>query len=122
MVSNLHKCARDLKSDKPGRGYRAGNETARHGFEPQHDYHKLEKHEFVRAVADTLKAATDASRYSRLALVTPSRSLGELRNELSDSVKKLVWREIPKDLVKLNDHDLWLRLEPELSEEIGSPT
>jgi protein required for attachment to host cells len=120
MESALHGHARDLKSDKPGRSYRAGNEAARHGIEPSHDYHKLEKHEFVRAVAAVLKSAHDANKYSRLAIVTPSRSLGELRSELADTVKNVVWREISKDLVKLSDHDLWLRLEPELQEELGS--
>jgi protein required for attachment to host cells len=120
MESNLHGHAQDLKSDKPGRGFRAGNATARHSMEPPHDYHKLEKHDFVRAVAAHLKAAQNANKFVRLAVVAPDRSLGELRGELADTLKKALWREVPKDLVKLNDQDLWARLEPELHEELSS--
>jgi len=120
MESGLHTHARDLKSDKPGRGFRAAGSTARHGMEPPHDYHKLEKHDFVHAVAARLKSAQDANKFARLAVVAPDRSLGELRSEMADTLKKVLWREVAKDLVKLNDHNLWIRLEPELREELGS--
>lgn len=120
MESGLHRHAQDLKSDEPGRGFPAAGSAARHGMEPPHDYHKLEKHEFVRAIAAHLKSAQDANKFARLAVVAPARSLGELRGEMADTLTKVVWREIPKDFVKLNDHDLWARLEPELREELGS--
>lgn len=120
MEASLHAHAQDVASDKPGRGFRAGNDAARHGMEPPHDYHKLEKHDFVHAVAAHLKAAQDANKFDRLAVVAPARSLGELRGEMAATLTKAVWREVPKDLVKLNDHDLWARLEPELHEELGS--
>ena len=120
MESDLHRHSQDLKSDKPGRGFRAGNSTARHAMEPPHDYHKLEKHDFVRAVAAALKTAHDGHKFERLALVAPDRSLGELRGALDDSVRKTVWREVPKDFVKFSDQELWARLEPALQETVGS--
>jgi protein required for attachment to host cells len=116
MVSHLHRHSRDLKSDEPGRGFRSAGSTARHGMEPPHDYHKLEKHDFVRAVAGALGRAHNAHKFERLVLVAPERSIGELRGELDEPVKKSVWREIGKDLVKLNDQELWARIGPELQE------
>ena len=120
LESDLHRHSQDVVSDKPGRGFRAGNSSARHGMEPPHDYHKLEKHDFVHVVAARLKSAFDEHKFERLVVVAPVRSLGEMREALDDTVKKCVWREVGKDLVKLSDHDLWARLEPELREEIGS--
>lgn len=118
MESHLHHHSRDLKSDQPGRGFESGDSATRHAMEPRHDYHKLEKHDFVRAVAGALKSAHDAQKFERLVLVAPARSIGELRSELADAVRKTVWREIEKDLVKLNDHDLWIRIGPELQEPL----
>ncbi len=119
MTSDLHRHSRDLKSDKPGRGFRAGNSTARHGMEPPHDYHKLEKHDFVHAVAERLKAAQDAHKFEHLVLVAPDRSLGELRGQLADTVTKAVRHEIHKDLVKLNDTELWKHIGPEIRQSIA---
>lgn len=48
---------RDLKSDKPGRSFSASRSGARHAFEPPHDYHKLEKHRFMVALAGELDGA-----------------------------------------------------------------
>lgn len=118
MESNLHRRSSDVKSDKPGRGMRAAGASARHAMEPPHDYHKLEKHDFVHAVAGYLNDARNANKFERLVLVAPDRSLGELRQELVDPLRKCVWREIDKDLVKLNVQDLWARLAPALQEEL----
>lgn len=120
MESGLHRHSADVKSDRPGRGFRSGNSTARHAMEPPQDFHKLEKHDFVHAVAQKLRAAHDAHEFERLAVVAPERSLGELRNLLPDNVKNAVWREIAKDLVKLNDQELWARVAPALEEHLGT--
>lgn len=116
MQSGLHAHAADVKSDKPGRGFPSAGSSARHAMEPHHDYHKQEKHNFVHALAKFLQHAHDEHKFERLAIVAPDRSLGELRSELPDMVKRVVWREIPKDLTKLGQQDLWARLAPELQE------
>lgn len=121
MQSGLHRHASDLKSDAPGRGFAAAGATARHGMEPPHDYHKLEKHDFVHAVSGFLERAYDAHKFERLVLVAPERSLGELHGQLPGKVKKTVWQEVPKDLMKLGVQDLWARLAP-LLEEKARPT
>jgi len=116
MQSSLHRHAADLKSDKPGRGFPGAGSSSRHGMEPPHDYHKLEKHEFVHAVSAYLEHAFDQHKFDRLVMVAPERCLGELRGELPGKVKKVLWREIPKDLMKLGGQELWLRLAPLLKE------
>lgn len=120
MDSNLHRHSADLKSDKPGSGFASAGSSVRHGMEPPHDFHKLEKHDFVHAVVHFLNGARNEHKFERLALVAPRRTIGELRHEFPDPLRKCVWREIDKDLVKLNAHDLWERLAPALVEELSS--
>jgi protein required for attachment to host cells/ribosome-associated translation inhibitor RaiA len=73
----------------------------RGALEPRHDYNKLAKHNFAREVAGTLDAALADRRYDRLVLVAPPRSLGELRELLSERVRASLLHEVPKNLTKL---------------------
>lgn len=116
MASGIHRHAADLKSDKPGRAFASAGSSARSAMEPHHDYHKLEKHEFVRTVAGFLERAFEAHKFERLVLVAPDRSLGEFRSELSSKLTAMLWREIPKDLTALGPQDLWAHLDPALEE------
>ena len=98
-----------IVSDRPGRG--AGTSEAathRHGFEPAHDPHKLEKHNFTVELARTLDELCE--RYDRLVVVAPPRSLGELDTLLSPAVKKLVSHQIAKDLTASTPASLWRAL------------
>jgi protein required for attachment to host cells len=90
--------ARDLKSDKPGRGFSSSRSGARHALEPPHDYHKLEKHKFAVSVARVLDAACESGEFEQLILVAPRRSLGELRKLMSPHVQGCLRQEIAKDL------------------------
>ncbi len=121
MASGIHRHASDLKSDEPGRAFAGTGSAARSAMEPHHDYHKLEKHEFVRAVAASLERAFAAHKFDRLVLVAPERSLGEFRKELSSKLSGALWHEIPKDVTKLGPQDLWARIGPTLRES-GSAT
>jgi protein required for attachment to host cells len=89
---------RDLVTDKPGRGFSNARDGRRSAFEPPHDVHKLEKHNFTVRLAERLDKACSARRFDRLVLVAPKRSLGELRALLSARVKKAVSHEVAKDL------------------------
>jgi protein required for attachment to host cells len=88
--------ARDLKSDRPGRSFSSGRGGLRHAIEPHHDYHKLEKHNFIVRLAAALRDAWTAKKFDALALVAPSRSLGELRATLSAPLKDKVREELAK--------------------------
>ena len=103
---------RDLKSDKPGRGYSSSRGGVRHAFEPPHDYHKLEKHRFMTALAERLDEACEKREFDELILVVPRRSLGELRGLLSKRVQGRLCGEIAKDLTNEPASRLWRRLAP----------
>jgi protein required for attachment to host cells len=101
MISPMsRRPARDIVSDRPGRGFSSADSTARHAFEAPHDHRKLEKHNFTVELAQALEASHTRHEFDRLVLVAPSRSLGELRALLSPQVRQLVAHEVGKDLTE----------------------
>ena len=100
----------EILADKPGRGFASADaSTHRHAFEPPHDPHKLEKHNFTAELARTLDGL--CGHYDRLVMVAPPLSLGELDTLLTPQVKKMVSHKIPKDLTGASPPDLWRALE-----------
>jgi protein required for attachment to host cells len=111
MVSpDSRQLDQELVSDKPGRGFGAAHSSQRHAFEPPHDYHKLEKHNFTAALAQVLDESCARHEFDRLVLVAPKRSLGELHTLLSPQVKKRVSHEVAKDLTASTPQSLWRAL------------
>jgi protein required for attachment to host cells/ribosome-associated translation inhibitor RaiA len=96
------------EGSKPGRGFATGK--ARGVVEPRQNVRKLEKHDFIHDVADMLDAAAGKRTYAQLVLVAPPRSLGELREVLSERVLGSLIHEIPKTLTKLPTDALWSKL------------
>ncbi len=87
------------KSDRPGRTFSSSGGGIRHAIESHGDYRKLEKHKFTLGVADALNQAAQAKEFDRLILVAPPRSVGELRQVLSQQVQADM-RILEKDLTK----------------------
>jgi protein required for attachment to host cells len=116
MLSHLQAHARDMHSDHPGRYQRGGSYQQQDTFDTAHDPHKLEKHDFVRKVVERLQSAHDAHEFARLAIVAPQRTVGEIRMLAGEKLSRTFWREIGKDLVKLNRDQLWTHIAPELVE------
>jgi len=87
------------RDERPSRAFSVGK--ARGAVEPRHDYNKLAKHQFTREVAAALDAACADRRYDQLVLVAPPRSLGELRELLTERVLASLAHEVPKNLTKL---------------------
>ena len=110
VASGLHHDRRDIDTDKPGRGF--GGNGQHHAYESSSDPRKVEKHDFVQAIARAIDAAYDQHKFNALILVAPERSLGEFRSVASNKVKKAVWREVPKELANFNNSDLRHRLIP----------
>jgi protein required for attachment to host cells/ribosome-associated translation inhibitor RaiA len=108
LSADLPRYSRDERSDRPSRAFAVGK--ARGAVEPRHDYNKLAKHNFTREVAGTLDAACADRRYDRLVLVAPPRSLGELRELLSERVQASLAHEVPKNLTKLGPDALRKKL------------
>lgn len=117
IASRLHHDRRAIESDRPGRGFSSGGQH--HAYESPSDPRKLEKHNFVRAIALALDAAYEQHKFNALVVVAPERSLGEFRSVASDKVKRTVWREVPKDLAGFSHDDVQNHLVPFLQSPSG---
>jgi len=111
VSSGLHHDRRDIESDRPGRGFSSAG-GQQHAYESEHDPRKLEKHDFVVAIAHAVEAALDQHKFNRLVVVAPSRAVGEFRSVASDKVKNVVWREVAKEFANLSDSELHDHLVP----------
>ena len=118
VSSGLHHDRRDIESDRPGRGFSSAG-GQHHAYESEHDPRKLEKHNFVKLIADAIEAALDQHRFNALVVVAPERSVGEFRSVASNKVKNTIWREVPKELANLSDSELSRHLVPILQSPAG---
>ncbi len=101
--------SQDINADKPGRTKdRAGQ--AHHAYEPPTDPHDHEEIVFAREVARLLDDERKKLAYDELVLVAPPKALGRLRDALPREVRKMLTREVDKDLTKLPLHELPGRL------------
>jgi len=112
VSSGLHHDRREIESDRPGRAFSSAGGGGRHAYESEHDPRKLEKHDFVRAIALAIDQALNQHAYDRLVVVAPERSVGEFRTVASEKVKRTVWREVQKDFAGLSDPELEKHLVP----------
>jgi protein required for attachment to host cells len=110
VSSGLHHARRDIGSDRPGRTISSGGQH--HAYESEHDPRKLEKHDFVRAIAQAIEAALVQHAFGRLVVVAPSRAVGEFRTVAGDKVRKIIWREVAKEFANLSDSELHDHLVP----------
>ncbi len=100
-----HGLMREMVSDKPGRDQESAT-TGRHAIEPKTEWHRFEKHQFARRMAELLESAAMQNAYDRLVLVAPPQALGDLRAELGSHAQKKVTGELDKDLTHVALHDL----------------
>jgi len=110
LQADLKGAAREERGNKPGRSFASAGGGLRHAMEPRSNFLKLEKHNFTREVAAALDSACAEGRYGALVLIAPPRSLGELRELLSERVLGSVTLEMPKDLTQLTPNALWAQL------------
>jgi protein required for attachment to host cells len=119
LSSGLHRRTSEVVSDKQGRTFASAGGCARSPYEPKHDPHKMEKHNFVHRMVKQLDDSYDRNEFKHLVLVAPERSLGEFRTLAPDKLRRAVWREVPKELTHLSEHELERRLMPLLEPESG---
>jgi len=101
---------RDLGSDRPGRAQAAPG-TARHAVQPRADWHTFEKEKFARGIARIINRAADRNAFERLVLVAPSKTLGQMRQELGKAAIARLAGEAAKDMTGVSMHDLPKHLE-----------
>jgi len=70
------------------------------------DWHRLEKAEFARTVADRLYKFAHAGRFDALIIVAPPATLGELRSHLHSEVRSRTIAEVDKTLTQHPVHEI----------------
>jgi protein required for attachment to host cells len=94
----------ELGTDRPGRavehltGRRSGMEAT--------DWHEIAEQRFAQSVASTLCARDDAGDISALIVVAPPKTLAELRDSFSESLKRKIVAEVNKDLTRHPVHEI----------------
>lgn len=87
----------DLTSDRSG-GH-AGAFQGAHAFDARTEAKEHEAETFAREIATRLEAGLTGGQFQELVLMAPPEFLGTLRERLGDGLRRLVVREIGKDLV-----------------------
>lgn len=96
---------REIGADKPGRAFESAD-GSRHAMEPRVDWHRFEKSQFARKMADVLERAATRQAFDRLVLVAPPQTLGDLRAALGRQARDRLSGELNKDLTQVAIHDL----------------
>ncbi len=102
----------DLMADRPGRTFDRSHDQGRHAMEPDTDPKRVEKERFARRLAEILEDGLNTGAYNELVLVAAPRTLGDLREVLSERVRRHVRHEIDKDLTSLPQPALEAHLRP----------
>ena len=117
LDAGLHKRTSETVSDRQGRTFASTGGGIRSPYEPKHDPHKMEKHNFVHRIVKELDDSYDRHDFKHLVIVAPERSIGEFRSIASDKLRRIVWKEVPKELTQFSAHELESRLTPVLESE-----
>ena len=92
-------------SDRSVRTFDAAAD-GRHAMEPAADRRRESKQQFLSELADYLRSNAERSAYDRLVILAPSRTLGDLRQQLPETVKRLVVAEQARDLTPVPNEDM----------------
>ena len=111
--------SRDVNSDRPGRSFDSAG-MARHAMAPDVDLRSHERQVFAKKLGDYLHKELSENRFEQLALIAPPQFLGELRKNISDSLKNCVVVELSKDLPahSVSNHELVKQLDEDLKDRI----
>lgn len=91
-------------TDRPGRAF--SSIGSRRSAMQETNWHKLEKHRFAAEIAAKLYAAAHAGRFTRLIIVAPPMTLGDLRREMHVEVKQKIVAEFHKNLTNTPPHEI----------------
>lgn len=87
----------EIYSDRPGRSFdRFGD--ARHALSEHVDIRETQQQEFAHIINEYLKKEKDNNSFDELVLIAPGPFLGNLQKVFDDGMKKLVTKELDKDL------------------------
>jgi len=103
LLTGCNLPGREIMSDRPGRTFDSTGQ-GRHAKEPRTNPREVEKRRFAHTLAAMLEDGLNQGRFDCLVLVAPPRALGQLRDELSESVRDKISAELAKDLTHTPEH------------------
>jgi protein required for attachment to host cells len=103
---DAHRHPRELTTDLTGRvnsgaslrGHYGPRITARHGVNSDYDPRAAEVQRFARQLALRLERLARSERIERLVVIAEPRFLGLLREALSEPLRHVITREVPRNL------------------------
>lgn len=95
---------RELVEPKPGRYQTVGG--GRHGIDSRTSEREKSAAKFVKDLVGKLEKAHHNGQFSKLVLVASPEVLGEIRNQLGNSLKQDVAFELGKELTMLRPEEL----------------
>ena len=101
---------REIGAERPGRTRLSGTGQPT-AMEPKADWHRFEKAQFAKSLAQTLDKAALANRFDRLVLCAPPQALGDLRAALGKQARERIVAEVNKDLTPLALGEIEKRME-----------
>lgn len=104
-----HSPSRALESDASGRLHRVRG-LGTHVLEPRTSARDQEEQRFIEKLLERLAQAQDAGEFESLVLVADPKSLGRIRDQISNGLRKRVVLELNLDLTRLDSGDLQNRL------------
>jgi len=110
---------RELVTDGPGRYYGKGERSQGHTAPPGMSAVEHEEELFAVELAEYLDNARAQSRFQVLHVIAVPRLLGLLRRHLPEPTRKLIGKEIAKDLSRSDPQEIesYVRGNPELELE-----
>jgi protein required for attachment to host cells len=111
--------SKEIASDRQGRSFDSAGRgqpgdvggQGRHAMEPCTDPQRYAEYSFARDLAHHLRDAANHHRFDELVLVAAPKTLGDLRELLPATVRKMISAEVDKDLTNLPERDLPKHLE-----------
>lgn len=108
--ASAHQPARALVTDRTGRVFDSGSRVghgpkshARHGAQSDYDPHAVEVERFAKRLARRLDIERRRAGMDELILIAEPRFLGVLRPRLSAPTRRLLRREVARDLVRADE-------------------
>lgn len=107
---SAHLSGRAMVTDRTGRVFDSGSRTgtgpksrARHGAQSDYDPHDVEVQRFAKRLGRLLDAERQHLAVEEMIVIAAPRFLGLLRPQLAPAVRKLIKREIDRDLVHADE-------------------
>lgn len=94
----------DLGDDRPGR-YKT-HDSGGSAYQPAMDIKDVEKIQFAKEIAATLKQAKNSDQYEQILLVIPKQFYGILKTHLDNHVADSIYKLIYKDFITRTTEDL----------------